>query len=121
MFRGESTPPHPPRLCQITRSPDFNGYGFNLHTIKNKSGQFIGQVDDGSPAQKALLKEGDRIVEVNGVNIASENHKQVVHTSFCCTFCISSSSSSSSCSNNSSSSCSNNSSSCVEATDVYTL
>lgn len=73
-----SSSPHPPRLCNIVRTPTFSGYGFNLHTIKNKTGQYIGQVDEGSPAEKALLKHGDRIVEVNGVNIASENHKQVV-------------------------------------------
>ncbi len=41
-------------------------------------GQFIGTVDENSPAEKAGLLEGDRILEVNGVNIASENHKQVV-------------------------------------------
>ena len=66
-----------PRLCHMVLSPDFKGYGFNLHTVKEKPGQFIGQVDEGSPAEKAMLKQGDRIVEVNGVNIANENHKQV--------------------------------------------
>merc|ERR1712013_887872 len=54
------------------------GYGFNLHAEKNKPGQFIGKIDSGSPAEKAGLKEGDRIVEVNGVNVNQENHKQVV-------------------------------------------
>ena len=33
---------------------------------------------DGSPSQAAGLKDGDRIVEVNGVNIGNENHQQVV-------------------------------------------
>ena len=66
------------RLCLIKQRPDFNGYGFNLHAEKSKPGQFIGTVDDGSPAQRGGLKEGDRIVEVNDVNICHENHKQVV-------------------------------------------
>ena len=66
------------RLCQIKQRSDFNGYGFNLHAEKSKPGQFIGTVDEGSPAERGGLKEGDRIVEVNDVNICHENHKQVV-------------------------------------------
>jgi len=67
-----------PRLCHLIKWPDFDGYGFNLHAEKAKSGQFIGKVDDESPAQTAGLRENDRIIEVNGVNIANENHRQVV-------------------------------------------
>merc|ERR1712172_484905 len=37
-----------------------------------------GKIDADSPAEAAGLKEGDRIVEVNGVNVNMENHKQVV-------------------------------------------
>lgn len=66
------------RLCHIIQWKHFDGYGFNLHAEKGKPGQYIGKVDDGSPAEAAGLKQGDRIVEVNGVNIANENHKQVV-------------------------------------------
>lgn len=66
------------RLCHIVKWPDFDGYGFNLHAEKGKPGQYIGKVDEGSPAEAAGLKEGDRIIEVNGVNISNENHKQVV-------------------------------------------
>jgi hypothetical protein len=62
-----------PRLCQLSKWPDFDGFGFNLQL-----GQFIGKVDDDSPAQHAQLREGDRIIEVNGINIANENHRQVV-------------------------------------------
>lgn len=69
--------PHP-RLCHIRKWPNFNGYGFNLHTEKNKEGQLVGRVDPGSPAEAAGLKEGDRIIEVNGTNIGQENHGQVV-------------------------------------------
>ena len=35
---------------------DFDGYGFNLHSDKNRVGQFIGKVDEGSPAEAAGLK-----------------------------------------------------------------
>ncbi|KAK3101213.1 hypothetical protein FSP39_001810 [Pinctada imbricata] len=67
-----------PRLCHLVKWPDFQGYGFNLHAERGKAGQFIGKVDDGSPALAAGLKDGDRIVEINGINIGNENHQQVV-------------------------------------------
>ncbi|CAL1530421.1 unnamed protein product, partial [Lymnaea stagnalis] len=67
-----------PRLCHVVKWPEFQGYGFNLHAEKGKAGQFIGKVDENSPAETAGLKEGDRIVEVNGINIGNENHQQVV-------------------------------------------
>ncbi|XP_015599830.1 Na(+)/H(+) exchange regulatory cofactor NHE-RF1 [Cephus cinctus] len=66
------------RLCHIVKWEDFDGYGFNLHAERGKTGQFIGKVDEGSPSQAAGLKQGDRIVEVNEINIANETHKQVV-------------------------------------------
>lgn len=66
------------RLCHIVKRVDFDGYGFNLHAEKGKPGQYIGKVDDKSPAETAGLKQGDRIIEVNGVNIGNETHKQVV-------------------------------------------
>lgn len=67
-----------PRLCHLIKRVDFVGYGFNLHAERNKVGQYVGKVDDGSPASLSGMKEHDRIVEVNGVNIGNENHKQVV-------------------------------------------
>lgn len=67
-----------PRLCHLIKWPDFDGYGFNLHAERSNPGQFIGKIDDDSPAQMAGLREGDKIIEVNGVNISNENHRQVV-------------------------------------------
>jgi C-terminal processing protease CtpA/Prc len=67
-----------PRLCHLKKWSDFNGYGFNLHAERGKAGQFVGTIDLGSPAEVAHLFAGDRIVEVNGINIGSENHQQVV-------------------------------------------
>lgn len=66
------------RLCHMRKRPDFAGYGFNLYAEKGRNGQFIGKVDPGSPAELAGLRQGDRIVEVNGVNVGNENHQQVV-------------------------------------------
>ncbi|CAN8004609.1 unnamed protein product [Ixodes hexagonus] len=76
---GELPPDAPqPRLCQMKKWEDFEGYGFNLHAEKDKLGQYVGKIDEGSPAEYAGLREGDRIVEVNGVNILSETHRQIV-------------------------------------------
>lgn len=73
-----ATPPPPPRLCHLVKSPTFEGFGFNLYAEKKKPGQYIGEIDSDSPAEAAGLKEGDRIIEVNGVNVNMENHRQVV-------------------------------------------
>ncbi|KAF7391367.1 hypothetical protein HZH66_009847 [Vespula vulgaris] len=75
-LKGDKTPYA--RLCHIVKWDDFDGYGFNLHAEKGKNGQYIGKVDEGSPSQAAGLKQGDRIIEVNEINIANETHKQVV-------------------------------------------
>lgn len=64
-----------PRLCFLTKGE--NGYGFHLHGERNKGGQFIRKVEVGSSADLAGLRPGDRVVEVNGVNVEKENHHQV--------------------------------------------
>lgn len=66
------------RLCHLKKWPHFQGYGFNLHAERSRQGQHIGKVDPNSPAESAGLREGDRIIEVNYVNISNENHQQVV-------------------------------------------
>ncbi|XP_025196106.1 Na(+)/H(+) exchange regulatory cofactor NHE-RF1 isoform X2 [Melanaphis sacchari] len=80
------------RLCVLRTWPEhFDGYGFNLHAEKSKTsasspngglpfsgGQFVGKVDRGSPAESAGLREGDRIVQVDGVDIDGETHSKVV-------------------------------------------
>lgn len=67
-----------PRLCHLRIWSDYQGYGFNLHAQKGKIGQFIGKVDDGSPAEAAGVKNGDKIIEVNDINVLSSDHRAVV-------------------------------------------
>lgn len=65
-----------PRLCLLVRGE--HGYGFHLHGEKGRRGQFIRRVEPDSPAEAAALRAGDRLVEVNGVNVEGETHHQVV-------------------------------------------
>lgn len=74
----QQTSMYEPRLCHIAKRVNFDGYGFNLHAEKGRPGQYIGKVDESSPSEEAGLRQGDRIIEVNGVNIGSESHRQVV-------------------------------------------
>jgi hypothetical protein len=67
-----------PRLCHIKRWPHFDGYGFTLHNEKKEGTQLIGKIDEDSPAEAGGLRPSDRIIEINGVNVTRENHKQVV-------------------------------------------
>jgi len=68
---------HLPRNCKVTKWPHFQGYGFSLRAKQDRDGQFIDKIHDDSPADAASLKEGDIIIEVNGVNIENETHQQV--------------------------------------------
>nr|XP_061844141.1 Na(+)/H(+) exchange regulatory cofactor NHE-RF2-like [Nerophis lumbriciformis] len=65
-----------PRLCHLVKGE--HGYGFNLHSNKAKYGQFVRSVDPHSPAECADMRPGDRLVEVNGVNIECLRHTEVV-------------------------------------------
>ncbi|KAK7930208.1 hypothetical protein WMY93_006603 [Mugilogobius chulae] len=65
-----------PRLCHLLKGG--NGYGFNLHSNKKKEGQFVRSVALGSPAEQADIRPGDRIVEVNGLNVDGLKHSEVV-------------------------------------------
>ncbi|XP_061080350.1 Na(+)/H(+) exchange regulatory cofactor NHE-RF2-like isoform X3 [Conger conger] len=65
-----------PRLCRLVRVD--TGYGFNLHSDKARPGQYIRSLEPGSPADHAGLRPQDRLVEVNGINIESLRHTEVV-------------------------------------------
>jgi C-terminal processing protease CtpA/Prc len=67
-----------PRLCVLRKVPTYAGYGFNLHAKQGHNGQFIGKVDPSSPAETGGLRDGDRLIEVNGTNVENESHAQVV-------------------------------------------
>uniref|UniRef100_UPI00398F2C75 Na(+)/H(+) exchange regulatory cofactor NHE-RF1 n=1 Tax=Pristiophorus japonicus TaxID=55135 RepID=UPI00398F2C75 len=65
-----------PRLCRMLKGS--NGYGFNLHSEKSKTGQYIRAVDPDSPAECSGLLPQDRIIEVNGGSVEGKQHSDVV-------------------------------------------
>ncbi|KAM3592532.1 uncharacterized protein V6R79_020861 [Siganus canaliculatus] len=73
--KGERGGPRP-RLCHMAKGS--SGYGFNLHSDKNKPGQFIRAVDEDSPAERAGLRPNDKIIQVNGRPVLGMQHSEVV-------------------------------------------
>lgn len=63
-----------PRLCHLRKGS--NGYGFNLHSDKNKAGQFIRAVDEDSPAQRAGLRPKDKIIQVCNLQVLLLAHPE---------------------------------------------
>ncbi|XP_017326324.2 Na(+)/H(+) exchange regulatory cofactor NHE-RF3 [Ictalurus punctatus] len=68
--------PLKPRIAEITKGA--NGYGFFLMEDPKTPGHFIGEIDRGSPAEKAGLKEKDQLVAVDGMEVNHCTHEQVV-------------------------------------------
>jgi len=56
---------------------DGRGFGFTMQAERGRRGQYVGKVEAGSPAEAAGLRDGDRIVEVNGSSVDHDTHKQV--------------------------------------------
>ncbi|XP_040004125.1 Na(+)/H(+) exchange regulatory cofactor NHE-RF3 [Xiphias gladius] len=63
-----------PKLCYMVKSS--SGYGFSLRSVNGEPGLFMYEVIPGSVADKAGVKDNDRLLEVNGENI--ETHDQAV-------------------------------------------
>ncbi|KAJ8256128.1 hypothetical protein COCON_G00199920 [Conger conger] len=68
--------PHKPRIADMAKGSD--GYGFYLRADPEREGHFIKDIDRGSPAEAAGLRDMDRLVAVNGQEVESLGHEQVV-------------------------------------------
>ncbi|KAK2507827.1 hypothetical protein MC885_004103 [Smutsia gigantea] len=68
--------PHQPRVVEMKRGS--NGYGFYLRTGPEQQGQIVKDIDSGSPAEEAGLKNNDLVVAVNGKSVESLDHDSVV-------------------------------------------
>lgn len=64
------------RLCQLIKS-SHEPFGFVLRTYRDTNEKVIVRMDRNGIAQRTGLKEMDYIIEINGVNVAKENHNQV--------------------------------------------
>ncbi|XP_041099003.1 sorting nexin-27-like isoform X2 [Polyodon spathula] len=86
---GPCTAASGPRLVRIVKSD--SGYGFNVRGQVSEGGQLrsingelyaplqhVSAVLPGGAADRAGISKGDRILEVNGVNVEGATHKQVV-------------------------------------------
>uniref|UniRef100_A0A3Q3IXX1 PDZ domain-containing protein n=1 Tax=Monopterus albus TaxID=43700 RepID=A0A3Q3IXX1_MONAL len=65
-----------PRLCYLVKEE--RDYGFHLQGGRKIGGEFIRKVVPGSSADLGGLRPGDRVVEVNGVNVEKDSHHEVV-------------------------------------------
>ncbi|XP_040291654.1 Na(+)/H(+) exchange regulatory cofactor NHE-RF1 [Bufo bufo] len=67
----------PERTCVLEKGPA--GYGFHLHSEKNRPGQFVRLVEQGSVAEKSGLRAGDKLIRVCGEDVQELGHQQVVN------------------------------------------
>lgn len=65
-----------PRECALSKQ-DGQSYGFFLRIEKDTAGHLVRVVEKGSPAERAGLRDGDRVLRINGVFVDGEEHKQV--------------------------------------------
>lgn len=66
-----------PRECKLSKEEGQN-YGFFLRIEKDTDGHLVRVIEKGSPAEKAGLLDGDRVLRINGVFVDKEEHAQVV-------------------------------------------
>lgn len=65
-----------PRICTIVSKPG-QKFGFTLNTYHKDSAKLISEIEPDSPSSFAGLRQWDRLVEVNGINVNRENHTQI--------------------------------------------
>lgn len=79
LFITEMASTFHPRECELSKQ-EGQSYGFFLRIEKDTDGHLVRVVEKGSPAEKAGLKDGDRVLRINGVFVDKEEHMQVKRT-----------------------------------------
>ncbi|KAA8586436.1 hypothetical protein FQN60_000272 [Etheostoma spectabile] len=71
--------PHRARKLHLVSGP--SGYGFFLRLEKAPSGRtfhVLREMDSGSPAERAGMRDGELLLEVNGESVVSLKHEEIV-------------------------------------------
>merc|ERR1711892_219487 len=68
--------PEPHKMAHIARLERGDGYGF--HLASETGNQFIHKIDEKSPAERAGIRDGDRLIGVNASCVIGLSHKEVV-------------------------------------------
>jgi hypothetical protein len=67
------------RFCHLVRSSRTDQYGFDFKTLKNEGRHIANNVRAGLPADRAGLRDGDFILQVNGESLEGMEHDAVVN------------------------------------------
>ncbi|XP_072342544.1 Na(+)/H(+) exchange regulatory cofactor NHE-RF3-like isoform X1 [Scyliorhinus torazame] len=65
-----------PRLCYLVKGP--SGYGFQIYSITDEPGIYIQEVVSDDVGYKAGIRDGDMVIEVNGINIEKFSYEDVL-------------------------------------------
>lgn len=76
LFSTEMASAFKPRECKLSKQ-EGQSYGFFLRIEKDIDGHLVRVVEKGSPAEKAGLRDGDRVLRINDVFVDKEEHMQV--------------------------------------------
>ncbi|CAH0546729.1 unnamed protein product [Brassicogethes aeneus] len=63
-------------MVQVVVNKDDKGYGMK---VTGDNPVYVQSVKEGGPAEKAGLHAGDKIIKVNGINVRSSTHTEVVN------------------------------------------
>ncbi|KAI5107035.1 Na(+)/H(+) exchange regulatory cofactor NHE-RF3 [Silurus meridionalis] len=75
-MNGVCAPSPKLKLCLLQKSS--SGFGFSIKSTKGENEMFMMDVIVGGVADKAGVKAGDRLVEINGENVETATHDQAV-------------------------------------------
>ncbi|XP_038635660.1 Na(+)/H(+) exchange regulatory cofactor NHE-RF3 isoform X2 [Scyliorhinus canicula] len=65
-----------PRLCHLVKGS--SGYGFQIYSITDEPGIYIQEVVSDDVGYKAGIRDGDMVIEVNGINIEKFSYEDVL-------------------------------------------
>jgi hypothetical protein len=66
------------RLCHLRKLNTSTEYGFNIKSKNDFDCQYIGIVDEGTPAELAGLRSGDKIIEINNLNASNLKYQELI-------------------------------------------